>query len=85
MKTRRHNIFHRCKVEEIRLPLSGGGELQPSDIPEAKQTAGSQEPMEIDQGSKKVQEREDEIEVDFDKLSRKQKELKSAQEYGSCE
>lgn len=82
MKNRRHNLFHRCKVEEIRLPLRSGEVLQPTEIEEPRQTSGSQEPME-DQSARRVFEKEDAIELDFSQLSKKQKELSGAAEYAS--
>lgn len=61
------------------LPLAGGGELAPQAIEEPKQT--SAEPMEIDQGSRRIHEKEDAIDLDFSGLDRKQTQISTASEY----
>ncbi|KAL6059837.1 Structural maintenance of chromosomes protein 1B [Balamuthia mandrillaris] len=81
-KMYRHNLYQRCKVEQIALPLLRSeeeGELESAASMELETLSTEMESE--SQAVRAITEREDEFELDFSGLKKKYKAIKDANEY----
>eukprot|EP01102_Stenamoeba_stenopodia_P012094 TRINITY_DN3779_c0_g1_i1.p1 TRINITY_DN3779_c0_g1~~TRINITY_DN3779_c0_g1_i1.p1 ORF type:complete len:1214 (-),score=376.16 TRINITY_DN3779_c0_g1_i1:27-3668(-) len=81
IRTRRHNLLQTCKVQEIKVTVKEQRERRKRKRGEKEEESEGEEsdPMELEEPSQAVQEREDEIDIDYTDLPASRKKLSLGQ------
>jgi len=82
IRTRRHNLLQSCKVQEINVTTKEKRESRrkrkrgENEEESEEEEEEESEPMQLEEPSQLVQEREDDIDIDYSDLPAKRKEVR---------